>query len=300
MKFAACLGVKDEIELIRPAIAHLRSIGVDHIIASDAHSADGTSEVLAELARGTDFEHVFFDDRTSEPGHEAAADADIMDRARAAGADWLIFADADEFPLPRSGQLRDVAALASADALTINRYNVPLLASGPALRLPVGGLDDVLLYAPDENRFAIQTRIRNDAEAPWIGVIPAPKMMVRLDRVETIGEGHHVLGSGAGLTSEVPDDLIIAHVPFSTTSRFARKVTNIRAQYAAIGHQWGPDTAWHWRRWLDNVAQRGGVAGEMARNRVTVDELAKLHQIGVIRTAAEILGLTKPGRQGMR
>ena len=300
MKIAACLGVKDEIEMIRPVIENLRAIGVDHIIASDAHSTDGTSDILAELARGPDFEHVFFDDRISEPEHEAAADADIMGRARAAGAQWLIFVDADEFPLPRSGQLRHVAALASADALTINRYNVPLLANGPALSLPVEGLDDVLLYAPDENRFALQSRIRNDAEAPWIGVIPAPKMMVRLDRVEKLGEGHHVLGKGAGLTSVVPDDLIIAHVPFSTTSRFARKVTNIRAQYAAIGHQWGPDTAWHWRRWLDNVAQRGGVAGEMARNRVTVDELAKLHQIGVIRTAAEILGLTKPGRQGMR
>ena len=90
MKIAACLGVKDEIEMIRPVIENLRAIGVDHIIASDAHSTDGTSDILAELARGPDFEHVFFDDRISEPEHEAAADADIEPRSVACPVNVLV------------------------------------------------------------------------------------------------------------------------------------------------------------------------------------------------------------------
>ena len=64
MKIAACLGVKDEIELIRPVIAHLRRIGVDHVFASDAGSTDGTETVLAELARAGGLDHLPFDART--------------------------------------------------------------------------------------------------------------------------------------------------------------------------------------------------------------------------------------------
>ena len=45
-RIAAYLGVKDEVELIEPCIAHLRSIGVEHIMACDMSSTDGTAEVL--------------------------------------------------------------------------------------------------------------------------------------------------------------------------------------------------------------------------------------------------------------
>jgi hypothetical protein len=292
VKIAACLGVKDEIELIGPALAHLRAIGVGHVIASDAGSRDGTAEFLAHAA-GPTLDAWNFDDRNTAPDHEARETARIVARAREVGADWLIFVDADEFPLPRSGSLQDVAGLATADVLVIHRFNVPLRADGPAIALPPDprALDDVLLYAPDTSRQATQARVRQDPTAPWIGVIPAPKVMIRTARIDTTAEGNHnaVARDGGPTLRLVPDDLVTAHVPFTTEGRFARKIANIAALVADTGHSWGPDTGWHWRRWLDNVAERGGVAGEMARNLVTAEELAELRRTGIVRTATEVL-----------
>ena len=292
MKIAACLGVKDEVDLVRAAIDHLRAIGVDHIIASDAHSTDGTEVILADFARGPGFEVAAFDDLTMDAAEEEAATADIFDRARAAGADWLLFCDADEFYLPRGGRLRDVAALARADALIVPRYNVPLLDGGP--RLPHGPAalwaDQVLVYAPDGDRSQTQLRVRQDGAAPWIASVPGPKLMARTATVSSTAEAHHdiVARDGGKVITAVPADLFIAHVPFSTASRFDRKVQNIRTVVAANGTAWGPDSAWHWRRWLDNVDSRGGVAGEMARNLVTAAELAELRRLGVVKSARQV------------
>ena len=51
MKFAALLGVKDEVELIGACVAQLRNIGVDQIIVSDYGSTDGTLDILADESR---------------------------------------------------------------------------------------------------------------------------------------------------------------------------------------------------------------------------------------------------------
>jgi glycosyltransferase involved in cell wall biosynthesis len=45
-RIAAFLGVKNEVEIIEQSIAHLRSIGVDHIMVCDMSSTDGTAEIL--------------------------------------------------------------------------------------------------------------------------------------------------------------------------------------------------------------------------------------------------------------
>ncbi len=290
MIIAACLGVKDEVDLIGPAIAHLRRIGVSHIFASDAGSTDGTETILAKMARSGDLDHLPFDDRSLDAAGEEALTRDITDRARRRGADWLIFVDADEFPLPRGGRLDRLPALARADVLVVPRYNVVVRAGGAAIPLPdpfaVPGA--ILLHTPSENRHAVTARLRADPEAAWVMGLPAPKVMLRPDRVHGTAEGHHDAGSEPGLRRETAEGLVIAHLPFTTEARFARKIDNIRALVAASGAEWGPDSAWHWRRWLDNVDRRGGVAGEMARNLVTEAQLAELRAAGLVSAAPEL------------
>lgn len=290
MTIAACLGIKDEIDLIRPAIAHLRRIGVTHIFASDANSSDGTETVLAQMAREGGLDHLPFDDRGLDAAGEEALTADIMDRARHLRADWLLFVDADEFPLPRGGRLDTHPALAGADVLVLQRYNVVVRATGAALPLPdpLAAPDQILLHVPAENRHAVTTRLRADPEAAWIMGQPAPKVMLRPDRVLTTAEGHHDAPSDPSLRRGAPSGLFIAHLPFTTEARFARKITNIRAALAAAGTAWPPDSAWHWRRWLDNIDRRGGVAGEMARNLVTEEQLATLRREGLVQTAPDL------------
>lgn len=298
MKIAAFIGMKDEIELVRDAIDHLRRIGVDHIIASDGGSRDGTAEVLEALvaeAGGEGIELMPYDDRDPETDRSIAEQA--LARARAAGADWLLFCDADEFWLPASGRLRDCLALAAeaaeVDVLNVARYNVPLLEAGPALPLPAlpARYGALLLYAPDEDLQSRYARLMADSEASWIASVPIGKIMVRPDRVAGVGEGGHraLAAAGARLREVTPDDLLIAHMPFSTEARFARKVANIAAAVEASGDSWDPGSAWHWRRWLETVAAEGGVAAEMARNRIDPAELDRLRTRGVVRAAADLL-----------
>lgn len=303
MRVAALLGVKDEIELIGPAIAHLRAIGVGHIIASDAGSTDGTAEVLVREARGAGFELLPIDDRDPDPAVERQLSVDALAMARRAGAEWLLFCDADEFWLPVSGRLEAVLAGETADVLRVARHNVPLLGTGPAMPLPVTPADygAVWLYAPDEERRIGQERLKADPEAAWIAAVPMGKVMVRTAAVVAAGEGGHsaVAAEGAVLRDRRPAGLIVAHVPFSTEARFARKVANIAAAVAASGESWGPGSAWHWKRWLAALERDGGVAAEMARNRITAERMQALRDRGVIRSAASLLAPAQAAGAGV-
>lgn len=290
MKITACLGVKDEIDLIRPAIAHLRRIGVVHIFASDARSTDGTETVLAELARQGGLDHLYFDDRGLDAAGEEALTRDVIARARHLAADWLLFVDADEFPLPRNGRLDTHPALAYADLISLERYNVVLRESGAALPLddPMSAPEQVLLHVPSGKRDAITVQMRADPEIAWIRGQPAPKIMLRPDRFTTTAEGHHDAEVDPSLRLDAPKDLFIAHLPFTTAARFARKVANIRAAVQTGGAAWHPNSAWHWRRWLENVDNRGGIEGEIARNIVTEVELSTLRAAGLVQSAADL------------
>ena len=124
MKFAALLGVKDEVELIGACVAQLRSIGVDQIIVSDYGSTDGTLDILADERRCGDLVVESVDVST-------IADFDSWSireiaLARSTGADWVLFLDADEFCIPASGTLRDCRRLDEADVLSVDRFNVAL------------------------------------------------------------------------------------------------------------------------------------------------------------------------------
>jgi hypothetical protein len=122
MRIVACVGVKDVVELLEPMIAHLRSIGVDVIVVCDMYSTDGSAELLERYAAADDVVMFQISDREDM---ETWAQANLA-HVRDARADWAIFLDADEFPIPASGSLKDCAGLDDADVLLLDRYNVPL------------------------------------------------------------------------------------------------------------------------------------------------------------------------------
>lgn len=285
MRIAAFLGVKDEVELIGPCLAHLRAIGVDHILACDSRSTDGTREVLAAQSGG-DLELIDFDDLAGERA-EAALLTDIVARARAAGADRLIYADADEFWLPATGRLRDLADLAAPAQLAVARFNVVLGPAGPAIPLPAAG--GAGLTPADHARilmFTAPPRPGAAAEPDWIATPPRRKLIVPPALIRTTRAGHHHAEPepGVDLPRLAPADLVIAHVPFSSPERFARKLANIRAALDRHGHEWGPGVAAHWRAWADLDP-----AAEFARNRRSTDQIRALRAEGRISSAADWL-----------
>jgi len=263
MKFAAFLGVKDELDLIDKAIDHLRSIGVDLVFAWDMNSKDGTRELL--LGRSRDdakLKVIQGDDAEYDRHNPFAAPCGAAAEAARAGYDWLLFLDADEFWLPASGKLADCGNLHEADVLSVPRFNVPISApKGPddesELTFDTLHYEDLLLVVGQIPDF--RNHIRTNPETPWSRGVPLPKIMARPEFIDSVTMGMHDIVAKAErpLRRATPRDLVIAHLPFTTKSRFARKIANIREFVAFHDQVLGPDRAWHWRRWLEVVDRDG-------------------------------------------
>jgi hypothetical protein len=285
VSIAAVLGVKDEVELVAASIAHLRRIGVEQIIVSDYGSTDGTLDVLEAQRRVGDVSvmHVnpaAITDYSTWSARELAL-------AKRTGADWVVFLDADEFWIPASGWLRECRDLTEADVLVVERFNVPL--TSKRLLMPVdlapANYGDLLLFTrrPDDFRAYVEAH----PEVPFITVMPGPKVMARPWAIGALAPGHHGIDANGAHVRRIATDLLIAHVPFSTASRFARKLENIRAEIVQHSAYFSGDLAWHWRRWAE-MTEPGEVEQEFARQVVDDRTLGLLRRAGSVRSAAEV------------
>lgn len=291
MRIAAHIGVKDEIDLIGQCIAHMRDIGVSEFIVCDVDSTDGTAEFL-EGQRSESFR--ILHTTNADSGEEWLLRNAVA--ARRATADWVVFADADEFILPVSGWLPEILARAPADLISIPRFNVPLGEAGP--RLPPCLFPerydevDLIVAAPDHFR----TVLAEGHSLPWIRAVPSMKVMVRPQLIAGLVDGMHdvIPVSGVSPRRIVASDVVTAHVPFSTEARFLRKVENIRDVFSVHDEYFGADLAWHWRHWLE-LASAGRLGDEFKKTRFSENTLAALRESGVIQSAAAVLSRGRPG-----
>jgi glycosyltransferase involved in cell wall biosynthesis len=103
----AVMLVKDEADVVAPVIRHLLC-EVDEVIVADNLSTDGTSEILAELARETGRVEVRRDDEVGY--YQARKMTALAQEARRRGHAWVVPCDADEVwysPLGRIGDVLD-------------------------------------------------------------------------------------------------------------------------------------------------------------------------------------------------
>ncbi len=301
MKIVAILGVKDELDLLPHCMSQLRAIGVERIDAIDAGSTDGSLEWLeAHRADGDLGLHRFSD---QDPDAQGWARLNVA-IARDSGADRVIFLDADEFWIPASGRLRDCASLRDNDVLTVHRYNVPLSTQGglmtPDHAPPRAAQGLWLVTQPVED---FRERLDAGAGLPWIRGVPVPKVAARPGCIGNMHDGGHAVdGIGDGLRRGVADDLLIAHVPFTTAERFARKVANIRRVFEVHDGYFGEHLAWHWRRWLA-LDTPEAVAAEFRHQCFDDQQFATLRAAGVLHTAEEMFrhwrGDDVPGGPGL-
>jgi glycosyl transferase family 2 len=288
MTFGALVGVKDEAELIGACIAQLRKIGVDRIVVSDYGSTDQTLDILADARRAGDLLVESVDVST-------VADFDTWSHRETAlamsiGTDWVLFLDADEFWIPASGSLGNCRGLLDADVVAVDRFNVGLtsrqrsMAPGSWLER----LDDLLLFTTMPSHF--RQHVEAHPEVPFITLMPGGKVMARPEATAGVGPGSHCVYVHAGdppTRQFTAADLLIAHAPFSTPERFARKLRNIRAELAQNPACYHHDLAWHWKRW-SAMTDRDAIDREFAAQILDDAELARLRQGNVVRSAQEI------------
>jgi hypothetical protein len=100
--------VRDEADIIEANLRYHYALGVDHVVATDHRSTDGTTEILRRFEREGRLTLL------REESNELRQSDWVTRMARLAasehGADWVINGDADEFWWPRDGSLGDVLA----------------------------------------------------------------------------------------------------------------------------------------------------------------------------------------------
>ena len=94
-------------------------------------------------------------------------------------------------------------------------------------------------------------------QVPWIMTPIIPKIIVKPSVVDTIATGGHGVSKQTLQASTAePDDLVIAHLPFSTLDRFQTKLENIDKTMVNAADLFVGLEGWHWRRW--NAIWRAG------------------------------------------
>lgn len=218
------LMVRDEVDIIAAMIEHHLDQGIDHIIATDNASVDGTREVLAEYAEQGVL--TLLDD----PRHEKQQARVVTAMARRAvselGASWVVNADADEFwtPVDRSRTLAEViralpAEIESLRVPVVNVLGAPA-ADGPVL--------SSLAWRDERDEAALA--------AVGLHAQPTADMLVRGRPGLEIAQGNHF--SNLPVTEEAPEGLGIEvlHVPFRSWARYERRVRNTGEAYERSPH----------------------------------------------------------------
>jgi hypothetical protein len=286
MRIAANLNVLDEVEFIETCIQHLRSIGVDVVVITDLGSVDGTADRLKKFASDPDICLIRMR-RDEDPwGYPAR----MYERTIAQFAvDRVLFLDADEFWIPKSGSLKATVSLAQADALSVRRLNVPLVEGRRVLPadLSPAGYDEFYVVAnPLKNP---QRKFQTDPNLAWIMTEVLPKTIVNPRTVDGVGIGTHRIVEKDNTKAVVirPDDLIIIHIPFSTSERFVRKLENIERSLTVFGHRLVGSEAWHWRRWLQ-LAKEGKIEDEFRRQVMTEEKFREALSQGIIQSVQSL------------
>lgn len=282
------LGVLDEVELVESAISRLLAAGVDHVVANDLGSTDGSLDLLHAIAeRIPDRLRVVQSGAMLDGGLDAWP-ARALALVREARPDWALFLDADEFLVAASGALSGTQGLGLADLLRVDRFNVPLVASDSTAAATVGddaGAGTLLLTAPIADLAGTLARL---PETPWIRGVPVPKVMVRPERVGAVAIGGHDASDNEGIPLRRirPRDLLIGHLPFTTRARFLRKVRNAQRTLRQNPALFTGQVGWHWRRWID-LLERGGLDAEFDRQVLSAGTLAALRNDGVVESARQ-------------
>ncbi len=288
MKIAASLSVKDEVELIEPAVHHLLAIGVDHIIACDMGSTDGTYQALEKYRSNDNFWLFQLDDTSGDRFDDHWARTNVA-LARSTDCDWILFADADEFWIPASGSLRDCPLLERADVLVVDRYNVPNVPGETAIMDGLRSANHDTLLLITETFEDGQSHMRNHPQDPIILAKQEPKLMARVDRIGALEAGGHdvIVGDSQPLRRAKPSDIVIAHVPFTSQDRFKRKVDNICNAWPAGQEPDDEALAWHWRRLLQ-LAHEGQLADEFGRNQFDGPTMEAYRRAGTVLSVTEL------------
>jgi len=289
VRIAAIIWVVNESELIASTIQHALGIGVDHVMVCDLGSTDQTPDIVERLCNKFPVSLKRFS--ATDFADSAAWQKREVELLRETGADWVILQDADEFWIPNGGAMKELALPQGVDALSVARFNIVLTADQPpAEEISLSVLAGSSFYVKKVDNFP--ARLDVDAGLSWSQGVPMPKLMVRPAQVVSLTMGWHgaeMLEGPARIASMPADRLFVAHLPFTSYSRFEKKVASIRETLANQAQYYPAMIGWHWKRWL-RLEEEGRLPEEYRRQFVDRETRAVLRDQKAILDCTEIFG----------
>lgn len=209
-KVVMTLLIRDEVDIIQYWLDFHLANGIDQVLALDNASQDGTTEILKEYEKTGRVVYIY------EPSNDYQQDKWVTWLARKActefQADWVINADADEFYIPKNGNLKQLlkSVPKNIDVISIKRNDM----------LPLDGIDlnkspEVMVYHHKES-------------LEWVLKHPIVDKLIHrgYDEIE-ISRGCHNVYSKRSLKMAPCEDIFTLHFPIRSYTQFFKKVNNV-------------------------------------------------------------------------
>lgn len=241
MMLSAVMMVKNEAAMLSVNLAYHRAMGIKDFWVVDNGSTDGTTELLEHERR------VHGDVRwTSEPDRFSQSEltTEIAAEAFAAGSDWILPIDADEFWWIADGSLQGAlrsargvgAIICEVDNFVQHRSVIDELASS---------LKTMTYSAVPLGTIETAQELVEAGKIAFVESAYPPKQILRASRRLVIGIGNHSAGNVAG-SRERSSTIRVLHAPIRSPAALHRR--------AALGRQFeehcpDPGLGWHVRRW---------------------------------------------------
>jgi hypothetical protein len=244
-KVVLAVNVFDNADSLREYVDWHLALGVDFIVAADMGSADGSQDILADLAR-SGLLNWSSQLRKNLDGYDPLTALAKIARDRF-DADWIILLDADEFLCTTGESLHDIVQIAAEEeisVLTIPRFNM----TGALPDSDQHYLEILNLRIDRPSAVRPDTMISGDLQVPQVFARIMPRIIVRASSFVEYEPGAHTAVTSYGNVGQRAE-LKISHYPFRNFREYERKVENIAA-FMAVNQHLPPGWGWHWRRYI--------------------------------------------------
>lgn len=271
MRLTMTLLIKNEADIIADNIRVHARLGVDSFVVMDNGSTDGTREILDKLQQEVEMTII---DRPVLDYQQSNWKTEMARVARKKhGAHWVITNDADEFWIPKQGDLK-TELTATGSIIYCPRVNV---------LFDRKAFDDGAPYYEQCHRVQYPIRypkgIQQQQEqlSIMLGEIHGKVIVRTLGLLRVKGGNHRAWHLWGRLNQKASDNVTVYHFPIRSKARFIDNISNRKALLEKGVSKMGD----HYRRWVSMLEQN---KLEEEFNRLTLTDAYRdvLTDLGVI------------------
>ena len=273
-KLVMTLLARNEGDIIRKNIEFHLSHGVDFIIATDNASTDNTRDILAEYENKGKLHLI---DEPSRDMSQSKWNNRMTEIAiNNYKADIIFHCDADEFWLPKNGDLKSEIYNSSADVLIVNMINV--------LLEDRGGIESF----PEDTKYAVVNPIetenwREDSKKNnfYFFKYP-PKVIFKTQKgLLKVSYGNHsIINEKETINTKKSENINIYHFPLRNKKRFFNKCIKF-GKATEKNLLLKKNQSWHIRRWFD-AYKLGKLDEEYNKLTISKEKAMEMQRVGMI------------------